>query len=409
MTGAEQIDIAVIGAGPAGLAAAEVALEAGRAPVLFEAKPTAARKFLMAGKSGLNLTMDEPSGAFRKHFPSPMRSLVDAYGPADVRAWAEGLGEPVFTGSSGRVFPKAMKASPLLRRWLGRSQGVELRTRTRWTGWSKGALSFDGPGGTHHVRARAVVLALGGGSWPRLGSDAAWMPLLEARDVPLTPLRPANMGFDVAWSGHFCERFAGAPVKPCALSFGARRLEGEFTISRNGVEGSAIYALSAVLRDALTDGPVMLHLDLAPRLDRAALAARLARPRKGQSLANHLRKTIGLTGVRAGLLRECAPDRLSTPEDIAAAVKHLPLPILAPRPLEEAISSAGGIPWRALDADLMLRALPGVFCAGEMLDWEAPTGGYLLTGCFATGRHAGRAAAVFARRGHCQAPSEDTT
>lgn len=396
--GPEPVTAAVIGAGPAGLAAAEALLAAGLRPVVFEAKPSVARKFLMAGKSGLNLTKDEPDDRFLAAFGAARPRLapsLDAFGPRAAMDWARGLGEEIFTGSSGRVFPAAMKGSPLLRRWLRRLGGAEFRTRWRWQGWQADALAFDTPDGPRRVGARAVILALGGASWPRLGSDAAWVAWLAARGVEVRPFRPANMGFDVAWSGHFATRYAGAPVKNAALSIRGRQVRGEFVVTRHGIEGSAIYAISAALRDALERGDASLTLDLAPDATPGALASRLSRPRGRASLANHLRRTIGLDGVRAGLLRELAPEALADPAAIALALRALPVPVLRPRPIAEAISSAGGIAWDELDAGLMLRRLPGVFAAGEMLDWEAPTGGYLLTASLATGFHAGRAAAAW--------------
>ena len=393
-------DLVIIGAGPAGLAAAEAALAAGVRPLVLEAKPSVARKFLMAGKSGLNLTMDEPRKAFLAAFGSAVPHLapmIDAFGPAEAMAWAKGLGEPVFTGSSGRVFPVSRKGSPLLRRWLSRLGGAEIRTRWRWRGWEAGALAVETPAGPRHLRPRATVLTLGGASWPRLGSDAAWVPWLAEQGVGLTPFRPANMGFDIAWSEHFVQRFAGAPVKNVALTLGPLRLRGEFVVTSAGVEGSLVYAISAALRDALEWGEVTLTLDLAPDRSEADLSRRLARPRGRASLANHLRKAAGLEGVRAALLRELAPGALGETVAMARAIKALPLPVLKPRPLSEAISVAGGVAWEELDVSLMLHRLPGVFCAGEMLDWEAPTGGYLLTACIATGFHAGRAAAELCR------------
>jgi hypothetical protein len=396
----EHLDAAVIGAGPAGLAAAEALLAAGIRPVVFEARPTVARKLLMAGKSGLNLTMDADPESFLAAFgPAArhLRPMLDAFGPAEVRAWAEGLGQPVFTGSSGRVFPASMKASPLLRAWLGRLAGAGWRTRWRWAGWDGAALAFATAQGTRRIIPRATVLALGGASWPRLGSDAAWVPWLEGRGIRVTPFRPANMGFDAAWSAHFRDRFAGHPVKGVGLSFGRHRVRGEFVVSRTGIEGAAVYALSAPLRDALETGPATLTLDLAPDRSAGQLAGRLSRDPGRNSLANHLRKTIGLTGVRAGLLRELAPRALHSPADTARALKALPLPLIRPRPLAEAISSAGGVAWADLTPGLMLTGLPGTFAAGEMLDWEAPTGGYLLTACLATGFRAGQAAADWIR------------
>lgn len=392
----ETLDAAVIGAGPAGLAAAEMLLQAGIQPVIFEARPTIARKLLMAGKSGLNLTKAEDPETFLAAFgpAAPhLQPMLRDFGPARVRAWAEGLGQPVFTGSSGRVFPTAMKASPLLRAWAARLAGATFRTRWRWTGWDGSALSFETPDGPRRVAAGATILALGGASWPRLGSDAAWVPWLTGAGVDVAPFRPANMGFDVAWSDHFRDRFAGAPVKGVALSLGPVTVKGEFVISATGVEGSAIYNLSAPLRDALTAGSADLTLDLAPDRSEDQLYQRLSRPIGRNSLANHLRKTIRLTGVRAGLLRELAPQALKGPDETARALKALPLPVLRARPLAEAISSAGGIAWAGLGPDLMLARKPGTFAAGEMLDWEAPTGGYLITACLATGRVAGQAAA----------------
>ena len=398
---AEHVPALVIGGGPAGLAAAEALARAGSPALVAEAKPTVARKFLMAGKSGLNLTKDEPAEAFRAAIACPpLEPVLRAFGPAEAMAWAETLGEPVFTGSSGRVFPVAMKASPLLRRWLARLEGMgtAIRTRWRWTGWQGRAARFDTPGGPRLIEADATVLALGGASWPRLGSDAAWVPWLAERGVPIAPFRPANMGFDVAWSAHLLDRFAGCPVKGVALTLGEMRKRGEFVISRSGIEGSLVYALSAPLRDALAAGSAGLALDLMPDRCAEAIARRLARPRGRSSLSTHLRKTLGLVGVKAALLRDCAPEALGAPETIARAIKALPLPVLRPRPIAEAISSAGGIGWDQIDADLCLPALGDVYAAGEMLDWEAPTGGYLLTACLATGFWAGSAAARAAQK-----------
>ncbi|MGF1447379.1 MAG: TIGR03862 family flavoprotein [Pikeienuella sp.] len=396
----ETCDIAILGAGPAGLAAAEAVLAAGRRPVLFEAKPSPARKFLMAGKSGLNLTKAEPPDRFCAAFGTAadrLAPMLARCGAQDVVAWAEGLGEPLFTGSSRRVFPVAMKASPLLRKWLGRLGDVELRRRWRWVGWAGDTLRFDTPDGPRDLRAGATIMAFGGASWPRLGSDGSWVPLLSAEGVAISAFRPANMGFDVAWSAHFRNRFAGTPVKTIALSAGATTARGEFVITQAGIEGGAVYAVSAALRDRLATDPVV-RVDLAPSRREAALAVALAKPRGRDSLANHLRKRAGIAGVKAGLLREMAPEALSGPEATARAIKALPLRVVAARPLAEAISSAGGVAWDALDANLMLTARPGVFCAGEMIDWEAPTGGYLLTACLATGFHAGRAAASWVDR-----------
>ena len=388
-------DIAIIGGGPAGLAAAEAALAAGRSVTVFDAKPSLARKFLMAGKSGLNLSNDLPPDQFCGAFPPEMQSYLKHFTGEDVRRWAEGLGEEMFIGSSRRLYPVAMKASPLLRRWLGRLGAAELRTRWRWTGWDGDVLTFDSPDGPQTAQPKATVLAMGGGSWPRLGSDGEWMKTLAKAGIALSPLRPANMGFNVDWSDHMADRFAGAPVKTIAMTFGNTRVEGEFTITRNGVEGGVIYTLSAPIRDALEQGETTAYIDLTPGRGRKSLAQRLSKPQCKLSASNFLRKTVRITGVKAALLRECAPDISGDPYELATAIKALPLTLKAPRPIEEAISTTGGVAWTALTADLMLNACPGVFAAGEMLDWEAPTGGYLLTGCLATGFAAGRAAAKY--------------
>jgi uncharacterized flavoprotein (TIGR03862 family) len=399
----ETPDALVIGGGPAGLAAAEALSAAGLSVLVAEAKPSLGRKLLMAGKSGLNLTKNEPPEAFLAHFPRPapqFAAALDRFGPTETMAWAEGLGAELFTGSTGRVFPKEMKASPLLRAWIARlaNAGCAFRARWRWRGWEGDAALFETPDGPARVAAEVTVLALGGASWPRLGSDAAWVPILEAIGAPIAPFRAANMGFDVDWSPYFRDRFAGAPVKNVALRFGETAVRGEFIATAAGVEGGAIYALSAAIRDGMGPEGAILHLDLAPDRSEAFLTKALSRPRGKASLSNHLRKTIGLVGVKLALLRECAPDRLGGPEDAAAAVKDLPLRLTRARPLAEAISSAGGLRFEGLDDALMLRARPGVFAAGEMLDWEAPTGGYLLTAGLATGFLAGRGAATWARR-----------
>jgi uncharacterized flavoprotein (TIGR03862 family) len=386
----ETIDAVVIGAGPAGLMAAEEMVRAGRTVVVMDAKPSAGRKLLMAGKSGLNLTKDEPFvsflSAYREAAPW-LHPMLEAFGPEDVKHWAENLGQPVFTGSSGRVFPEAMKASPLLRAWLGRIR-AEIRQRWRWSGFEGSALRFETPEGVRVVQAGVTVLALGGGSWARLGSDAAWVPWLEEVGVEIAPIVPANMGFHVDWSPHMA-RWFGAPVKGCLLSAGGRSVRAEFVVSARGVEGGGIYALYRELRD----GP-KLTLDLFPDLDVADLSARLARPKGKASMANHLRKVLGLEGVRAALVNELARP-LPDGTELAARLKALSLPFSGPRPMDEAISTGGGVTQQAVDAGLMLRARPGMFVAGEMLDWEAPTGGYLLTGCLATGLWAGRNAAVW--------------
>ncbi len=391
MDRAETIDALVIGGGPAGLMAAETLAAAGRAVLVAEAKPTLGRKLLMAGKSGLNLTKDEPPAAFAAAYTegaSWLAPILAGFGPAEARRWAEDLGIALFTGSSGRVFPRAMKASPLLRAWTRRLEaaGVTIRTRWRWQGWHEGAARFTTPEGPRALAPGVTVLALGGGSWSRLGSDGAWTAILAGAGVPLAPFRPSNVGFRAAWSPAMARHF-GQPVKPVRLTAAGHSVTAEFVLTARGVEGGGIYALAHHLRDGAP-----LTLDLLPDRTEADITARLARPRGGASRTNHLRKTLGLPPVKIALLRELAP---LTVDDvaIARALKALPLPLAGPNPLDEAISTAGGVPQTALDADLMLRSRPGVFCAGEMLDWDAPTGGYLLTSCLATGRHAGRAAA----------------
>lgn len=384
----EEIDALVIGAGPAGLMAAEVLEQAGRRVVIAEAKPSPARKLLMAGKSGLNLTKAEPEAEFLTGYAEAaewLSPMLTAFGQDGVRTWAEGLGQELFTGSSGRVFPRSMKASPLLRAWLGRLT-AEMRLRWRWQGFDGTALRFDMPDGARLLAPRVTVLALGGGSWSRLGSDAAWLPWLAERGVEIAPLQPANMGFRVNWSPHMTPHF-GTPVKGCALVAGDKQVRAEFVISEKGVEGGGIYAVSRALREGAE-----LRLDLMPDLSAEEVAGRLLHPRGKTSLANHLRKTLGLTGARAALLNEWGRP-LPEGAALGALIKALPARLAGPRPMEEAISTAGGVTRAALDDGLMLRAAPGVFCAGEMLDWEAPTGGYLLTACLATGRWAGQNAA----------------
>ena len=394
--------VAVIGGGPAGLMAAEVMAAAGLAVDVYDAMPSVGRKFLMAGKGGMNITHAEPLADFKTRYGSRQAVLapqLDRFGPAQVRDWMQGLGVDSFVGTSGRVFPTEMKAAPLLRAWLHRlrQQGVRFHVRHRWLGWREDdALRLATPAGELAVRPVAVVLALGGGSWAKLGSDGAWVPLLAAAGVAVVPLQPANCGFDVAWSPVFRERFAGAPVKPVtgrlADGCGEPEKQGEFNITDSGIEGGLVYALSAPLRDALAScGEATLWLDLVPGRSEARLATELAQPRGRDSLANHLRRRVGLTGVKAALLRECCPPAtLTDTRQLAAAIKALPLRLKAPRPIDEAISSAGGVRYEALDSRGMLQARPGVFAAGEMLDWEAPTGGYLLTACLAGGRHAGQ-------------------
>lgn len=379
------MDALVIGAGPAGLMAAEMLAAAGRRVVVCEAKPSAGRKFLMAGKSGLNVTKDEPPEPFARAYDAGwLAPMLAEFGPEQVQDWCRALGQEVFTGSSGRVFPVSMKGSPLLRAWLTRlgSEGVELRLRWRWTGFEGDAWQFDTPDGLVNLSPCVVVLALGGASWARLGSDAAWVPWLRDKGVEIAPFKPANMGFSVNWSPHMVKHF-GQPVKGVALIAGARRERGEFVLSARGIEGGGIYAISRDLRDGAT-----LHLDLMPDVPAGEIEARLARMKPGETLANRLRK-LGLAPVIVALVME-----FGRTLPLMTAIKALPIPLTGPRPMDEAISTAGGITRAALTDDLELRALPGVFACGEMLDWEAPTGGYLLTGCWATGRWAGRAAAA---------------
>ena len=413
--------IAIIGGGPSGLMAAEVLLQAGASVDLFDAMPSVGRKFLLAGKGGLNLTHNEPIEPFVARYAERAAQVAPwlaDFSPQDLRDWAAGLGVATFVGSSGRVFPAGMKAAPLLRAWLHRLRGAGLRlhARHRWTGWAPGdaptTLRFAAPQGELLAEAGAVLLALGGASWPQLGSDGAWLPWLADRGVDVAPLQPANSGFDVGWSGYFAQRFAGAPVKSVRLHFDdgqgpAFDRQGEFVVSAGGIEGSLVYAASARLRDAITrHGQATVQLDLLPGRSVAQLGAALARGRGARSLPNHLKEHAGLDGVKAALLRETlSADQLaarlaSDPHGQAAALKAWPLRLTAARPVSEAISTAGGVRFEALDAHAMLRALPGVFCAGEMLDWEAPTGGYLLSASLASGRAAARGLlTVLAARG----------
>jgi uncharacterized flavoprotein (TIGR03862 family) len=405
--------VAVIGAGPAGLMAAERLQAQGMQVHVFDAMPSAGRKFLLAGIGGLNLTHSEALPAFVARFAGRAEAIarwLEAFGPPAVRDWARSLGIETFVGTSGRVFPTDLKAAPLLRAWLHRlrapgdgAPAVQFHMRQRWVGWDagSGALCFESPAGSTRLAPAATVLALGGASWPRLGSDGAWAPLLAARGVDIAPLQPANCGFDVAptgsaragWSDHLRERFAGEPIKPVTMTVVdaagvAHRQQGEFVLTRTGIEGSLVYAFSARLRDEIAaHGRATLALDLLPQHAPAQVLAETRRPRGARSLSTHLKSRLGLHGAKTALLHELlTPAQLHDPEALAAAIKALPLALAAPRPVDEAISTAGGVRLEALDDALMLRALPGVFCAGEMLDWEAPTGGYLLTACLASGR-----------------------
>lgn len=383
--------VAVIGAGPAGLMAAERLASAGLHVVVHERMPSVARKFLMAGRGGLNLTHSEPLAPFLDRYDAPARARISdwlgAFSPVDLTAWVEGLGQETFVGSSGRVFPKAMKASPLLRAWLGRleSLGVEIRVRSRWTGWKDGALAFDTPEGERLERPDAVVLALGGASWAKLGSDAGWVPELEKAGVTVAPFQPSNVGFKVKWSPLLRERFAGQPLKGVALTHAGRTVRGEAMIAAYGIEGGAIYALSAALRDAVErDGSAALTIDLRPDQSQEALTQRLSRPRGKDSLSNWLRKAVHIDPFAVALLREAGPLPLE-PEALAARIKSVALTLTGIQGLSRAISSAGGVTLDAVNDRLMLKTRPGVFLAGEMLDWEAPTGGYLLQASFASG------------------------
>ena len=378
---------AVIGGGPAGLMAAQVLADQGLKVTVYDAMPSVGRKFLMAGKSGLNLTKQEPAAQFTQAFgalPPALSAALDDFGPDAIMDWAQGLGQSLFTGSTGRVFPEVMKASPLLRAWLARLQtsGVTLRTRMRWTGWDNAALTFATPNGAERVQADVTILALGGASWRKLGSDGAWADLL-----PCAPFAPANMGFMVDWSAQMAAHF-GKPIKSVALQAGDLTSRGEFVISARGIEGGGIYAVSRAMREGAA-----LHIDLRPDWPRAKVAAALQKPRGKQTMANHLRRVLRLEPAQIALLFEFGRP---LPADLTDLVKALPVTHKGPRPMDEAISTAGGVRFDAMHG-FALRARPNTFCAGEMLDWEAPTGGYLLTACFATGRAAALQAARFSR------------
>ena len=405
-----EVEVAVIGGGPAGLMAAEVLSAQGVACDLFDAMPSVGRKFLLAGKGGMNLTHSEPADRFAGRYGErrqQIEAVLSEFGAQAVRDWARGLGIDTFVGTSGRVFPTDMKAAPLLRAWLqrlrhpaGGGPGVRFHMRHRWLGWDADGrtLRLMTPSGERRVRAKALVLALGGGSWARLGSNGAWVPLLAARGVAVAPLLPANCGFDVAhgWSEHFRSRFAGQPFKNVAIRFASAagqvfERQGEFVATETGVEGSLIYAVSAPLRQQIVSaGEATLHLDLLPDWTPERVQREVTHPRGSRSLSSHLKSRLGLDGIKTAVLYEwLGKDGVQDATRLAAAIKALPLRLAATRPIDEAISSAGGVLFEALDGHLMCEALPGVFCAGEMLDWEAPTGGYLLTACLATGHRAG--------------------
>jgi uncharacterized flavoprotein (TIGR03862 family) len=393
--------VAVIGGGPAGLMAAEVLAAGGAQVDLYDAMPSVGRKFLLAGKGGMNITHSEEPAAFARRYGPREQEVAQwlaGFDGAAVRAWIHALGIDTFVGTSGRIFPTDMKAAPLLRAWLHRlrESGVRFHMRHRWLGWRDGAALFATQEGEHAQRFDAMVLALGGASWARLGSDGAWVPLLEKEGVEVVPLQPSNCGFDTGWSEHFRERHAGEPLTTVAIeSIDGSYRKGQFVVTAGGIEGSLVYALSGPLRDQIAaTGSATVHLDLLPDFSAERVREEVLRPRGARSMSSHLQSRLGIKGVKAGLLREClSAGQFAVPETLAAAIKALPLVLKAPRPIDEAISSAGGVRFDALAADgAMLRARPGVFVAGEMVDWEAPTGGYLLTACFASGRAAGCAA-----------------
>jgi uncharacterized flavoprotein (TIGR03862 family) len=394
--------VAVVGAGPAGLMAAEVLAQGGAQVHVYDAMPSAGRKFLLAGRGGLNLTHSEPFDAFVSRYGAragQIRAWIERFDATALRAWAHELGIATFVGTSGRVFPADMKAAPLLRAWLHRLReaGVTFHMRHRLSGWTpEGSLHFAAPNGDVTAAAQATVLALGGASWKRLGSDGAWVQPLRDRGVQVAPLRPSNCGFDVrgGWSEHFTTRFAGQPFKSVAIRFGAFHKQGEFVATATGVEGSLVYAVSAALRDAIdAQGEATFELDLLPARTPAQVLAEVAHPRGSRSLSSHLKGRLGLDGIKLGLLHELlSKEAMHDPARLAAAVKALPVTVVATRPIDEAISTEGGVAFDALDERLMLQALPGAFCAGEMLDWEAPTGGYLLAASFASGRVAAQGA-----------------
>jgi len=389
--------VAVIGAGPAGLMAAEVVSAQSVKVDVYDSMPSVGRKLLMAGKSGLNITHSDPFDVFVSRYGKRSRNIepmLKAFGADQLREWVHNLGIQTFTGTSGRVFPVGMKASPLLRAWLSRlnASNVTVHPRHKWTGFLPyNSLRFITPDGEVTIKPDAVVLALGGGSWSRLGSDGAWVDQLRRAGAGVEKLRPSNCGFNVSWSEHFRGKYDGHPIKSVSLSFKEFHQQGEFIITKEGVEGSLIYAASALIRDEIyTNGKAVIHLDLKPDRTLEWLKEKLSRPRGKRSLASYLEKTLGIKDVKAGLLREfVSKEDFVNTEKLTEFIKALPVPMIAPRPLDEAISSSGGVTFESLDENLMLKNLPGVFCAGEMLDWEAPTGGYLLTACISSGYTAG--------------------
>ncbi|MFK0684949.1 TIGR03862 family flavoprotein [Ochrobactrum sp. BD67] len=402
-------NIAILGGGPSGLMAAERLSARGYRVTVYEQMPTIGRKFLLAGKSGLNITHSECFAAFVKRFGASSDRLLPAltvFGPTELRAWADSLGADTFVGSSGRVFPKAMKASPLLRGWGKRleEQGVRILKRHRWVGFKGNDLLIETPDGVEAIACDAALFAFGGGSWPKLGSNGHWIDEFRHKSIDIAPFLPANCGFDVAWSDFFAERFAGEPVKSVTATSDAGTIQGEFVITRGGIEGSLVYAHSAALRDSLEEnGRVSLTLDLVPGRSLERLENDIARQDAKLSFGNLLRKSAGLTGVKAALVTEFT--RNKNPKELACAIKALSVPLLRPRPLSEAISSAGGIRWHEIDENYMLPKLPGIFVAGEMIDWEAPTGGYLLTACFAIGRAAADGIDAWIKAGNTRSPS----
>ena len=389
--------VVVIGGGPTGLMAAEVLSQHDVKVDVYDSMPSVGRKFLVAGKGGLNLTHSEPFEQFVSRYGkrrAQIEPLLKNFGPEELRQWARGLGIETFVGTSGRVFPAGMKTSPLLRAWLKRLNdlGVTFHLRHKWRGWNADkSLKFETPDGEKNIKADAVVLALGGGSWARLGSDGAWVNWLSQAGVKVEALKPSNCGFDVAWSPHFRAKFDGHPIKSVVLSFESFRQQGEFIVTKEGVQGSLVYAASVLIRDEIeAKGRAVISLDMAPDRSLEWLVQKLSKPRGSRSMASHLEKAVGMKGVKVGLLHEfMQKEDFANVEKLASFIKRLPIPLIAPRPLDEAISSAGGLTFESLDENLMIRVLPGIFCAGEMLDWEAPTGGYLITACMSSGRVAG--------------------